>query len=222
MGEVVTDRTTSTNQFLLESAQEFLRQQLEHLSPNSLLLAAWDEFYRIYSGVIRRFILAHGLRGADVDDCAQEVWMDVAARLLVFEHPEDRPGLRAWLYTVVRSKASDLMRRRKRRPTDGLDEADHEPVANDSDPADLFEREWELALLKTVLEELRDTVSATNLRLLEMRLLEGRSVSEVAMKLGLNAEQVWYRQHRTVRKLQIRLAIYMGEPVGSEVEVRHA
>ncbi|HUG93557.1 MAG TPA: hypothetical protein VML55_22140 [Planctomycetaceae bacterium] len=46
----------------------------------------------------------------------------------------------------------------------------------------------------------RRGVSETNVRLLELRLVEGRDVAETAAELGISAEQVWYRQHRMVKK----------------------
>ena len=101
---------------LLQNTQEYLQAMLRRQAPDSVLVEAWEEFYRVYDGLIRRFILARGMRDADVDDCLQEVWSAVAARLVEFHRPEDRPGLRAWLYALVRSKATDVIRRRARRP----------------------------------------------------------------------------------------------------------
>ena len=106
--------TMTTSEFLLESTQEYLRQLVERTTPDSLLAAAWDEFYRVYSDLVRRFVVARGLRGADADDCVQEVWSEVLVRLVDFERPADRPGLRAWLYTIVRSRAVEAQRRKAR------------------------------------------------------------------------------------------------------------
>lgn len=56
-------------------------------------------------------------------------------------YPSLRHGenLRAWLYTIAQRKATDLVRRRVRRPTRGLDGVD--PVAPSApDPAD--DRLW--------------------------------------------------------------------------------
>ena len=210
---------TKTNVVLLGWTQEYLRTRLAEESRDSVLAAAWDEFYRVYDSLMRRFAAARGLVGADVDDCVQAVWIQVASSLGEFEHPESHSGLRSWLYTLVRSKAGDLLRRKSRRPAESLDlarESGYEPADTLSDPRRLAEAEWERALLETLLEELREEVSETNWRLLKMRCLEGREVPEVAAELGLSSEQVWYRQRRLLKKLQARVAVFTGQAFAAD------
>jgi len=206
-----------TDLFLLGRVQDYLGVLLQQKRPDSLLARCWDEFYGNYDALLRRFILARGLRGPDVDDCLQSVWLDVAHRLVDFEHPRDRPGLRAWLYTIVRSRANDLLRSRLRARTGSLDEAlttGREPAVVDTTTAAEEERQWERALLETLLEDLRREVSARNIRLLEMRLLEGREPAEVAAVLRITPQQVSYRQHRLLRKLRARRALFTGDVFG--------
>jgi hypothetical protein len=53
-----------------------------------------------------------------------------------------------------------------------------------------------------------------------MRILEKRSVEETAAALGLTAEQVWYRQHRQVRKLRALYRLSTAEdPRGGSLRV---
>jgi RNA polymerase sigma factor (sigma-70 family) len=167
---------------------------------------------------MRRFAHARGLRGADVDDCLQTVWMEVAAGLTRFERSAERSGLRAWLYTLVRSKACDLLSRRAKRSADSLDAArlaGREPLAADGSPVDVLESEWERALLETVLNDLRDEISETNWRLLRMRFVEGCAPAEVASALGLSPEEVRYRQSRLLKKLRGRVAALTGNAVAA-------
>ncbi len=198
------DTDGGTNLPLLESTQAYLKSLVEEKATASVVATAWDEFYRVYSELIRRFVISCGVRGADVDDILQEVWSEVAARLKDFEHPGDRPRLRPWLYKLVRSKAMNLFRRRARNPAKNLGDAireGKEPVDDELQPADQFESEWESALLKTLIEELRGEVSLQNYRLLQMRVIEGQKVARVAAKLNLTPERVRYRQHRMLKKL---------------------
>lgn len=200
---------------LLRNTQAYLKSLLQHRAPDSVLAEAWDEFYRVYNDLIRRFAVARGIHDADVDDCVQEVWSEVAARLASFQRPENRPGLRAWLYTLVRSKATDLIRRKTRQAAKSLggeSQAPEEPRAREPDPADLYERQWENAMLRTAVDELRSSVSELSHRVLHMRLIEDRDVATVAETLGLTLEQVRYRQHRAIKKLRARLAVYTGKP----------
>jgi len=136
---------------------------------------------------------------------------------LLMRGPRDRPGLRAWLYAVVRSKTTDVIRRNVRRPSQNLEaciEKGDEPTSDEPDPAAALERQWEATMVRTAMDELRQQVSETNYRVLEMRTIEGCSEAETAAALDLTSEQVRYRKHRTQRKLQALLAVYRGEQFG--------
>jgi RNA polymerase sigma factor (sigma-70 family) len=215
----VTKVGSETNIVLVGWVQEYLRSQLQQNTPDALLTAAWDEFYRVYDDLMRRFAVSRGLSGSDVDDCLQAVWLEVASGFGDFEHPVDHAGLRSWLYMLVRSKAGDLLRKKLRRPAESLDAAREfgaEPLDREADPPQLLEKQWERALLETLLEELRQEVSETNWRLLRMRCLEGREVADVASDLGLSSEQVWYRQRRLMKKLRARVAVFTGQNLGGD------
>jgi len=204
-----------TNVVLLGRTQEYLRSLLAQGPSDSVLAVAWDEFYRIYDDLMRRFAISRGLRGADVDDCVQAVWMEIASHLMEFERPAERSGLRSWLYTLVRNKGCDVLQRRARRQTESLDVArrtGQEPVDRGLDPRDVIDGHWKQSLLEALLQDLRNQISEKNWRLLQMRFVEACSVSEVATELGLAQAEVRYRQHRLVKKLRRRAAALTGEP----------
>lgn len=207
----------ATDVALLEQTKGYLQAQLERRAPDTLLTHAWQEFYRVYSDVIQRFVISHGIRGADVDDCVQEVWSAVALKLSDFEHPRTRPGLRAWLYTVVRNKTSDLIRRNIRTASQNLNafiEKGIEPRGDAPDPAAMMEQQWDITMVKTAMQELQHMVPEINYRVLEMRTIEECSEAETAAALNLTPEQVRYRKHRTQRKLKTLLAVYTGKQFG--------
>jgi RNA polymerase sigma factor (sigma-70 family) len=80
---------------------------------------------------LHRFLV--GLVGAaDAEDCLQETYMAALRTYPALRHGEN---LRAWLYTIAQRKATDLVRRRARRPARDLDGV--EPVAPAApEPAD--------------------------------------------------------------------------------------
>lgn len=126
--------------------------------------------------------------------------------------------MRSWLYTIVRSKATNLFRRTSSRPATPLGElpeSQRDPSDGRANPADRYERNWELAVAHTLLAELRDDVSELNFSVVSMRLVEGRSVDEVAGALDITPEQVRYRCHRMLEKLRSRAATYTGAAFGT-------
>ncbi|MGH7200929.1 MAG: RNA polymerase sigma factor [Planctomycetaceae bacterium] len=214
---MTSDDQFQTNLSLLDDTQSYLRQLLEQKAPDSVLTQAWDRFYLMYNDLIVRFARSRGLRGEDLYDCTQEVWKTVTEKLVEFERPEDRPGLRAWLFSIVRSKVIDLTRRQKRHVAQRLDaaiEVGAEPVSDEPDPSDVLDRQWAQALLESAIAELGRHVSARNHQVLRLRLLEHKSAPEIAATLDLTSEQVHYRQHRMIKKLRAHLALYSGEPLG--------
>ena len=69
---------------------------------------------------LHRFLV--GLVGpADAEDCLQETYM---AALRTYPSLRHGDNLRAWLYTIAQRKATDVVRRRARRPTRDLDGVD--------------------------------------------------------------------------------------------------
>ncbi|MFQ5732977.1 MAG: sigma-70 family RNA polymerase sigma factor [Planctomycetaceae bacterium] len=203
-------KTLETDLALLSDAKEFVRALLEGLPADPLLKSSWDEFYRIYTDLIRRFVVRQGVRGTDVDDCVQEVWHAVVRGLKDFRRPGRRPGLRAWLYRIVASVIADLFRSRSRAAAALRERIDNSetPVTSESGVERIQEVEWRRNVIETFLSHMRRRVSDENRRLMELRFLQGLSVDETAKILHLTREQVWYRQHRAVAKLKAWAHVY--------------
>jgi RNA polymerase sigma factor (sigma-70 family) len=209
-----TDDETSLT--LLDRTQAYLRTILQAQAPNSLLSESWSEFYRVYNDLIRRYVLSRQVPPSDVEDCVQEVWTAVAKNLAEFQHPRDRPGLRAWLYTLVRSKAADVMRRRSKLPATSLDTI----FAHQGDPTSGNEPgcAWRQLFLETVLAEVLADESEENIRIMNMRLLNDYRSAEIAQRLGLSTRVVRYRLGQMRQRVKVRLAFYAGEPLGSDAD----
>lgn len=205
------DRIDETSLTLLDRTQAYLEALLRAQAPNTLLVEAWTEFYRLYSRLIRRYVLHRKLPECEVDDCIQEIWMAIAQKLTRFQHPRNRPGLRAWLYAVVRSKTADVMRRRSREALPSLGVEATEDVAAASESQNV----WERLLMQTIMSEVMSDESEMNRQILRRRLLEGRRSAEVAAELGVSPKVVRYRLKRVLNRLQVRWAFYTGQPLGT-------
>lgn len=197
--------TTQTGAKQLSLVQQYIRISLSRREPDTLLTTAWQDFYRYHAVLIRKLVLSRGLRGTDVDDCVQDVWVEVIQRIPQFVHREERPGLHSWLYTLVRSKAVGLRQNERRRGMEDFGETD-EPRAREPDPATSCQNKCERDQLERLVAALQSEVSEKNARLLQMRLVENRKVVEVAAELRIKPQQVWYRQHRLLTKLRARWA----------------
>lgn len=98
-------------------------------------LPPFEQLVDAHAHELHRFLV--GLVGAaDAEDCLQETYMSALRAYPRLEHSDN---LRAWLYTIAQRKATDLVRRRMRRPTSALDGVEPS-VPPAPEPAD--ERLW--------------------------------------------------------------------------------
>ena len=98
--------------------------------PWGVQLPPFETLVDAHAHELHRFLVGL-VGGADAEDCLQETYM---AALRTYPTLRNGENLRAWLYTIAQRKATDLVRRRVRRPTRDLDGVDpaappaHEPV----------------------------------------------------------------------------------------------
>jgi len=188
---------------LLQQAQAYLTCRSQRLAPDRPLLAAWEQFYRTYSPLIQSYALACRVPLTDLDDCVQQIWTDLVRKLSTFCYDSCRGQFRSWLYTLVRSRVTDLLRYTSRRRMTSLSFVALATLrGRDGDPAALHEQQSQQALVQQVLAELRRQVSACNYRVLHLRWIEGRSNAEIAAALGLAPASVRFRAHRMMQKFR--------------------
>ena len=201
-----------TDNDLLSSVQQQIRAGIQKLVPGSPAARDWKRFCQIYTGTIRRTAKACGLPPDETEDLEHETWVQVMRKLPDYR-PSGRPGsFRRWLHTIVRHKAIDLLRRKKRHPTRSLamvfDDAE-QPIDPGPDPADAYERCWTRELVSSVLDILRVTDPDT--RLLEMRVLEGQSIQQIAVASARPPQHVRTRIHRVTKRLGKAVEYFLGE-----------
>ena len=187
---------------LIEQAGAYLRCTTEGDEPTLELRQAWEQFYNACDPVIRKFARKVAPRQIDLDDCVQDVWADLVKNLRDFKLDRSRGKFTSWLYTVVRSKATNQLRRQARDGCDGILAAARAVAPDADDPARQFDRQSQRQIVRSALAKLKDISSDRSFAVLHMRQIEGRSVREVAQSLGMKSGQVWVTEHRMKRKLR--------------------
>ncbi len=186
---------------LYRRLKAYLECRSRGVDPPGPLVDAWDGFYRLYTPRIWAFLTRSGLQAADREDCLQDVWKEVVARLDHLPYEPKGGRLSSWLMTVARNRAVNSIRR-GRHVWVGLDEAKVPAPDRGPDPAAEIERRADRARVRSVLVQLSERVSELSYRVLYQRGIEGRSCTEVADALRLTHDQVRFRFHRMKRKFR--------------------
>ena len=203
----------------VSKVQRYLQQRLRKLAPDAVLTLAWDGFYHTYTEVLRRMAAEFHLDAQESEDLVQEAWARVIVHLEDFHWQENGAGLRGWLYALIRNQALNFIRHKVRHPLQLAGSLEMCWVADPGpDPAQQWQACCDRELMHVLLADLAKKVSPLNHRLAILRWLEDRSLAEVALLLNISEKQVTYRQQRMFRKLRSALAVYRGEPFGTNSE----
>ena len=147
--------------------------------------AALAEIYATYRRTIRGILLARAPR-VDVDDLVQDVFLVAMERLSSLRDPAAFP---AWLAAIARNRATDCLRSSARMA----------PLPADLPVADVDRTEALLVL--AAIQSLPETYSET----LTLRLVEGMTGPEIAVRTGLTEGSVRVNLHRGMKQLREKL-----------------
>ncbi|KJR47015.1 RNA polymerase sigma-54 factor RpoN [Desulfosporosinus sp. I2] len=152
-----------------------------------------------YAGLVQRYQepIIHFLRrmlGTDEDvfDCAQDAF--IAAYRNLHRYSEEHP-FRAWLYSIARNKALDLLRKRSREVSLTLDEnlIDQQPR-----PEEIWLAKEQASMLSKVLNELPEHYAQA----LYLRYHQELSYKEISVVLQVPVSRVKTYIHRGKDRLR--------------------
>jgi RNA polymerase sigma-70 factor (ECF subfamily) len=209
--------TDTTRPELLQQAKTFLASAIqERGQPPPGDQQDWEEFFDLYNGILTRFAGKLGFRPGEIDDLLQEVWTDVVRLLPTFEYDPAKGGFRRWLYRIMRSKAADIGRRRRRlarekalpeSPSGGWEAL---PDAGGEDPAVAVERKFLVEIVQLATERFRATAAPKDWQVFERCKLGGQASSVVGPELGLTAAATRKRLQRSLGQFRQILIHLIG------------
>ncbi len=169
---------------------------------------AWERFFLIYTRRIHRAAQTRGLSAADAEECVQEVWLVILDVLRLPGHDPWRRQFSRWMHGLIRNQVAIFVRHLARRTVRGVESLEDPVLGRGLGPAATFERNERRRLVRHVLMDLKGRISPINYRIVQLRWIEGRGVAEVAARLDLTTEQVWYRQRRVKKRLERLLELH--------------
>jgi RNA polymerase sigma-70 factor, ECF subfamily len=187
------EETISTSLSLLNHARQ--REQ-----------AAWKELVRIYGPLVLEWCRQQGVRNADAEDIAQEVFLTVANHLDRFGERSGRRNFRGWLWTIVRSKVLDHLRRQRRIPIpveDGICDPVWDGVERNTEERSSLDAQRDIAVLlsRSLIHIQHDFSEQTWTAFWRITVL-GESPSSVAQDMKMTPAAVCMCRSRVLRRLR--------------------
>lgn len=156
---------------------------------------AFGQLYKRYARMVHGILLGR-VRHVEVEDLVQEVFLRALPRVCELR---DTSRFGSWLATIARNLAVDHYRQSQTRPEspDDASDPDEQPakvnVSSNREAAEILE------CVRSLPEAYRET--------LILRLVEGMTGPEIAMKTGLSPGSVRVNLHRGMNQLRQKLAI---------------
>jgi RNA polymerase sigma-70 factor (ECF subfamily) len=169
--------------------------------------SAWDTMVRLYTPLVYHWCARGGVRGADADDVAQEVFRATVAGFAGFHR--DRPGdtFRGWLRGVTRHMLLQHFRRSDRQPAASGGSAAFVQLQEVIDAASVALQEDDPApevegLHRRALELVRKEFEDRTWQMFWVTVVDRRSPVDVAADLGVTPAAVRKAKSRVLHRLK--------------------
>lgn len=156
---------------------------------------AFADLYRFAVGPVYRYLSARLSTVEEAEELTQEVFV-AALNGIQGLRAEDEAGLLGWLFQIARHKLADQLRRRYRRPSAPLEEAE-QVEAPQPRPEELVEAEEERVELRRAL----DRLTPEQREVVVCKYVLGYDNERTARLVGKNANAVNQLHHRALASL---------------------
>jgi RNA polymerase sigma-70 factor (ECF subfamily) len=167
--------------------------------------ACWSEFFARYQPMILAFARKLGLSDSDAQDAAQETLVAFAGSYRDGGYDRDKGRLRTWLMGIASHKVRDIQRRRGREvvlANNPESTAFINKIPDEEQMSQVWEAEWQQAIVKRCMEEVRTQVKPRTMEAFELFALKGLAAEEVARKLDMTENAVWIAKNRVLSRLR--------------------
>jgi RNA polymerase sigma factor (sigma-70 family) len=167
---------------------------------------AWTEFAEIYEPLIYRLARRKGLQHADASDLTQDVLAAVAGAIDQWDPDPARGSFRAWLSTIARNMAINLLKSEQRKPRGSGDTQIRQWLNEQADPdgelSAVFDQEYRRELFQAAARVVSDQFQPTTWQAFWRTCVEGKDIQQVAMELGTSVGNVYVARSRVIARLK--------------------
>lgn len=162
---------------------------------------SWNEFYDFYSPLIHLRGKSRGLSQTECEELVQDVMMSFFKGLKKFQYDPSKGRFRSFFKTIIDRRAIDIMRGRKKK-TISMDESMKDSLPSDENIEDQWESEWKKRIFEAAVEKVKHDSSEQTFKVFESCVLNGEKPKDVAKKLKMSVNSVYFAKHRVMVKLK--------------------
>ena len=182
---------------------------------------SWQEFYKIYGGLIRSFALKAGLTADEAEEVVQETAIGVARRLPEFVYDPKVCRFKSWLLNLTRWRIQNQFKKRRgpsglAGPVDAAGQPSSprvdetattgtiEGIADPSMPelGGEWDAAWEKNLLTQAMERVRQRIDERQFQIFDLFVTKGWPGSEVAKAMKVSIALVYVTRFRVTALLK--------------------
>lgn len=182
------------------------RASLIQRLPDAADAMAWNEVIDIYSPLIRRLAVSHGMQSADADDLTQEVFASVSQSIQRWLDREDRGPFRAWLLSIARNAAiNHLTRRATKTLAAGGSRGDSEWLQRPSrqqEITDQFDVEFRKQVFRWAAARVKNQVAPKTWSAFWLTQIEGQSVENASRQLDVTVGAIYVNRSRVMKRMK--------------------
>ena len=171
--------------------------------------ARMEGLFLHYADDLRRFLRKHLKNSADIDDCAQDAFLNIWQREL--RGGEIREDVRGYLFTTAMNIVRDKHRReRVRHAGDHVELSTHmEPLKSNEEETDFYWREA-VRLMEGELQNLNPSTR----KIFLMYYVEPLTIEEIASRLGISTRTVEREMVRALDHMKSSMTHVFDDLVG--------
>ena len=165
--------------------------------------SSWQEFFNIYSKLIRGVALSKGLTAAEAEDVVQETMLAAAKYIPNFKYDRKVGSFKQWLLNLCRWRIYDQFRRRsisETRPRNDLSVdtnlmstlVDENGVNFD----ELWEVEWQKSVMDSAIKKVKTSLDSRKYQIFDFLINKQWPPEKVAESFGISRNQVYLAKHR--------------------------
>lgn len=178
---------------------------------------AWRIIIKLYAPLVYRWCKRMGMSYHDIENLSQEVFTIAYRKLDQFQKQEDKDSFRGWLYTLVRNKRIDWLRKRQKdmdavggSQAARLQQQIPDGISEDSEEMSESEQE-DLFLYNQAVELIRQEFSQRDQQIIEALLCENQAPHKIAEQFGISRNTVYIVRSKVMKRLRTQFANLLGE-----------